>query len=113
MSAPTRMHDDEMGLDADLVRRLLASQHPRWSSLPIERVPSEGTVKAIFRLGGDLAVRLPRIPRHQDDPELPEQLAALALQLPLAIPETVAVGEPPRRPHARRRVRGDLPRRRT
>ena len=56
-----RMHDDEVDTDADLVRRLLASQHPQWADLPIARVASAGTDNAMYRLGDELAVRLPRI----------------------------------------------------
>ena len=56
-----RMHDDEVDTDVDLVRRLLASQFPQWAELPIARVASAGTDNAIYRLGDDLAVRLPRI----------------------------------------------------
>ena len=55
------MHDDEVATNADLVRNLLANQHPQWAALPIERVSSAGTDNAMYRLGEDLAVRLPRI----------------------------------------------------
>lgn len=43
-----------------LVRRLLASQFPQWAELPLVPVASAGTDNAIYRLGEDLAVRLPR-----------------------------------------------------
>jgi aminoglycoside phosphotransferase (APT) family kinase protein len=81
--------------DAVLVRRLLAAQHPQWADLPIERVTSAGTDNAMYRLGDDLAVRLPRIgwavgnitkERHW--------LPVLGPRLPLAVPLPVAVGEP-------------------
>jgi hypothetical protein len=44
-----------------LVARLLAEQFPQWADSPIEPVHSAGTDKAIYRLGDDMAVRLPRI----------------------------------------------------
>jgi hypothetical protein len=56
-----RMHADEMPTDVSLVRRLLAAQFPNWADLPIEPVESAGTDNAIYRLGNDLAVRLPRV----------------------------------------------------
>ncbi len=89
------MHDDEVDTDADLVRRLLASQHPQWADRPIERVPSAGTDNAMYRLGDDLAVRLPRI-HWAVDAVVKEQrwLPVLAPHLPLAVPLPVAVGEP-------------------
>src|SRR5215475_15427436 len=50
----------EVQIDIPLVRRLVAAQFPRWASLPIEPVESAGWDNTIFRLGADLAVRLPR-----------------------------------------------------
>jgi aminoglycoside phosphotransferase (APT) family kinase protein len=89
-----KLHDDEVDIDVGLVRRLLSVQFPQWSELPVERVDSTGTVNAIFRLGDQLAVRLPRTPRWHDlDTELC-WLDGLAARLPVAIPEAVARGEP-------------------
>ena len=93
--SPTRMHVDEVDTDAALVRRLLESQHPQWAELPIERVPSAGTDNAIYRLGDDLAVRLPRI--HwaiETVAKEQEWIPRLAPHLPLAAPLPVASGEP-------------------
>jgi aminoglycoside phosphotransferase (APT) family kinase protein len=59
--AAAKMHADEADIDVPLVRRLLAAQFPQWAGLPVERVASSGTDNAIYRLGADLAVRLPRI----------------------------------------------------
>jgi aminoglycoside phosphotransferase (APT) family kinase protein len=92
---PTRMHADEVETDVPLVRRLLAAQHPQWAELPIERVPSAGTDNAMYRLGGDLAVRLPRI--HWAVGAVAKEqhwLPLLAPHLPLAIPLPVARGRP-------------------
>ena len=55
-----RMRADELDIDEPLVRRLLAERFPEWADRPLRRVEPEGTVHAIFRLGDDLAVRLPR-----------------------------------------------------
>jgi aminoglycoside phosphotransferase (APT) family kinase protein len=55
------MHEGELQTDEALVRRLLADQFPHWSELPLERVASSGTDNALYRLGRDLVVRLPRI----------------------------------------------------
>jgi aminoglycoside phosphotransferase (APT) family kinase protein len=89
------MHDDEVETDAALVRRLLASQHPRWADLPIVRVPSAGTDNAMYRLGDDLAVRLPRI--HWSVGHVVKErewLPLLAPHLPLAVPIPIADGSP-------------------
>ncbi len=90
-----RMHADEVDTDASLVRRLLAAQFPRWAGLRIEAVATAGTDNALYRLGEDMVVRMPRI--HwavgQVDKEQ-EWLPKLAPHLPLAIPVPLAMGEP-------------------
>jgi aminoglycoside phosphotransferase (APT) family kinase protein len=89
------MHDDEIDTDVELVRGLLASQHPQWADLPIERVQSAGTDNAMYRLGDDLAVRLPRIDWAVDTVAKEQRwLPFLARHLPLEVPLPVAAGEP-------------------
>ena len=89
------MHADEVDTDVSLVRRLLAAQFPHWADLPIEPVLSIGTDNAIYRLGDDMCVRLPRIhwAVEQVDKEH-EWLRKLAPHLPLAIPVPLAKGMP-------------------
>ena len=89
------MHADELEIDVALVRRLLAEQFPEWTSLPLRRVEPDGTVNAIFRLGDDLALRLPRRagPTTPGGKEL-DWLPRLAPLLPLEIPVPVAQGRP-------------------
>jgi aminoglycoside phosphotransferase (APT) family kinase protein len=89
------MHADERRIDEPLVRRLLAGQFPKWADLPLRRVEPSGTVNAVFRLGDDLAVRLPR----RDGPTEPgsteiDWLPRLAPLLPVEIPVPVAQGRP-------------------
>lgn len=89
------MHADEAETDADLVRRLLRAQFPRWADLPITRLASGGTVNAIYRLGEDLTVRLPLRPGDAEAIAMEARLLPrLAPLLPLPIPEVVAVGAP-------------------
>jgi aminoglycoside phosphotransferase (APT) family kinase protein len=93
--AVRKMHADELDIDADLVRRLLGAQFPRWANLPLERVVSSGTDNAIFRLGPELAVRLPRIEWAVGQVEIENRwLPKLASYLPLATPILLAMGEP-------------------
>lgn len=89
------MHADEVPTDVRLVRRLLRSQHPDWADLPIEPVVSAGTDNAMFRLGEDLAVRLPRI-AWAVDAITKEQawVPKIAAAVPLSIPLPVATGAP-------------------
>jgi len=89
------MHADEVDTDADLVRRLLRAQHPQWADLPIERLASDGTDHAIYRLGEELAARLPRI--HWAAGQVASErrwLPVLAPLLPLRLPVPVASGAP-------------------
>jgi aminoglycoside phosphotransferase (APT) family kinase protein len=93
--AAAKMHADEVETDASLVRRLLAAQFPRWAELPVELVPDWGTDNALYRLGGDMVVRLPRVERTTAtmDKEL-RWLPKLAPLLPLATPVPLGVGRP-------------------
>jgi aminoglycoside phosphotransferase (APT) family kinase protein len=89
------MHADEVATDAALVRRLLRAQHPRWADLPIALVPSAGTDNALYRLGDEMVVRLPRIGWAVGQVELEwEWLPRLARLLPVAVPAPLAVGVP-------------------
>lgn len=89
------MHPDEFAVDTGLVRRLLAAQQPELAGLPVQPVASAGTDNALFRLGDDLVVRLPRIRWAVDDVAKEQRwLPRLAPRLPLAIPEPVAEGRP-------------------
>ncbi|WP_201761469.1 MULTISPECIES: aminoglycoside phosphotransferase family protein [unclassified Nonomuraea] len=90
-----KMHAEELDIDAGLVRRLVAGQFPQWAGLPVEPFPSGGTVNAIFRLGDDLAVRLPRVAWGVDDVAKEHHwLPRLAPLLPAAIPTVLGLGEP-------------------
>jgi aminoglycoside phosphotransferase (APT) family kinase protein len=90
-----KMHADEVDIDAPLVRRLIAAQFPRWAALPIEPIDSAGTDNAIYRLGRDMAARLPRVgsAARQLDKEH-EWLPRLAPRLPFATPVPRARGGP-------------------
>lgn len=90
-----RMHADEVDVDEDLVRRLLADQMPHLAHLPIVRVEPWGTDNGIWRLGDELVVRLPRIAWAVGQVTREAGfLPRLAPHLPVAVPEPVAIGEP-------------------
>lgn len=89
------MHADETEISVALVRRLIASQFPVWSALSVEPVASMGTDNALYRLGSDKVVRLPRV--LWAAPSLEREFACLsrlARSVPLAIPEPLALGNP-------------------
>jgi aminoglycoside phosphotransferase (APT) family kinase protein len=91
------VHANERPIDVLLVRDLIDRQFPVWRHLPVTPVESAGTDNALFRLGKQLAVRLPRIPgaTGQIGKEF-RWLPLLAPHLPLPIPVPVAQGKPDR-----------------
>jgi aminoglycoside phosphotransferase (APT) family kinase protein len=84
----------EISIDINLVQQLLTEQFPNLCNLPIQEVDA-GWDNSMFRLGDNLAVRLPR---RQLAAELigHEQtwLPRLAPQLPLPVPTPLYLGQP-------------------
>jgi aminoglycoside phosphotransferase (APT) family kinase protein len=77
------------------VDRLIARQFPRWAGLPIGRVRSAGTDNALYRLGADLVVRLPRTPGAAAGVDTEHRwLPRLSPLLPLAVPVPLGRGVP-------------------
>jgi aminoglycoside phosphotransferase (APT) family kinase protein len=91
----TRMHTDELDLPVALVERLLEDQFPRWTGRPVRRLASSGTDNAMFRLGDDLVVRLPRIHWASGGVDHEAQwLPQVDGLLPVTIPRVLGVGAP-------------------
>ena len=89
------MHVDEVDTNVPLVGRLLITQFPQWANLPIEQAQSAGTGNALYRLGDDMVVRLPRIPSAVGQVDKEQKwLPRLAPLLPLNIPVPLAKGKP-------------------
>ena len=89
----SKMHSDEVETDSALVKQLLISQFPQWAELPIKPVLSAGTDNALYKLGEDMVVRLPRIEKavNHIDKEM-HWLPRLAPLLPVAIPTPLVKG---------------------
>ena len=89
------MHVDQIYIDEPLVRELLAAQFPDWADLGLSRVESAGTENAIYRLGDDMAIRLPYLSANTIQIDKDHHwLPLLGPQLPLPIPIQVAKGAP-------------------
>ncbi|MDT9698062.1 phosphotransferase [Streptomyces sp. P17] len=89
------MRPDELDIDAEPVRRLIAEQFPQWAGRPVRPVRSAGTDNAMYRLGDDLVARLPRLPGGQGQIIREHRwLPRPAPHLPLPVPVPLAVGEP-------------------
>jgi aminoglycoside phosphotransferase (APT) family kinase protein len=84
-----------MVIDADLVRRLVASQFPQWAGLPVAPLEFGGWDNRTFHLGADMSVRLPRAAPYAAQVEKEHRwLPALAPHLSLPIPAPLAMGAP-------------------
>lgn len=94
MAVP-RMHDDEVDVDETLVGRLLATQLPELAGRRVRKIEAWGTDHAIFRLGDDLSVRVPKIgwAARQGEKER-RWLPVLAPHLPIEVPVPLAMGAP-------------------
>jgi len=82
-------------IDSALVSRLVAEQFPKWADLSVRPVPRQGNDNRTFRLGEQLAVRLPSAAGYveavaKEDNVLPYLSRHVAMHLP----RTVAVGAP-------------------
>jgi len=84
-----------LAISSALVSGLIGRQCPQWAGLPIKPVVSAGTDNALFQLGTDFCVRMPKaewsttLIRKEA-----EWLPKLHHQLPLAIPELAWLGAP-------------------
>lgn len=91
----TTLHDDELPITDDLVRRLVDSQFPGYTDQPLRRLSASGSTNLLFRLGEQLLVRLPRQPGGGAGIDAEMGWPALvAPELPVPTPQIVAVGEP-------------------
>ena len=92
----TDFHQDgRAGIDAALVRRLIAQQFPQWADLPVTPVKLDGWDNRTYRLGTELTARLPTHESYTAAVHKEHQwLPVLAPSLPVAIPEAVAKGSP-------------------
>lgn len=89
------MHADEIPIDENLARHLIATQFPQCQHEPVRAVDADGTVNAIFRIGDGLAARFPRTATPLET--LEAEAAAMrefAENSPIAAPTPVAIGQP-------------------
>jgi aminoglycoside phosphotransferase (APT) family kinase protein len=93
------MHAGQLDISVEVVHRLVAAQFPRWRGMSVQRVASDGTVNAIFRVGDRLTARFPLMPGDTEEARrtLRAEAAAAAMLLGrtrFPTPEPVALGEP-------------------
>ena len=87
--------DGRAGIDAALVRRLIAAQFPQWRDLAIRPVEVDGWDNRTYRLGNDMTVRLPTHESYVPAVDKEQRwLPVLAPRLPVPIPTPLAKGAP-------------------
>ena len=92
--AVNRMPAAEVEVSADLVRQLLADQHPDLAGLPVEFL-ANGWDNELYRVGDGLVARLPRRALGAQIIKNEQRwLPGLAPRLPLSIPYPVRTGVP-------------------
>jgi aminoglycoside phosphotransferase (APT) family kinase protein len=97
-----------------LVRALVDRALPACAALPLSPLQSGGSSNALFRLGRELLVRLPRQPGGSATIEKEARwLPLIGPRLPTSVPEIVALGDPdlgyPERWSVVRWIEGDVP----
>jgi aminoglycoside phosphotransferase (APT) family kinase protein len=86
--------NQDLELDEELVRSLLKEHHPDLAELPLKEVIG-GWGNQMWRLGDDLALRIPRRPQLLEPLRKEHQwLPRLAPQLPLPVPVPLHLVEP-------------------
>jgi aminoglycoside phosphotransferase (APT) family kinase protein len=109
----TGLHDDEIPIDADLVRALVAEALPQYADLDVWPLEASGSTNALFRLGSDLLVRMPRQPGGSGIEKEARWLPMVERELSIPVPTVIALGEPglgyPERWSVNRYLQGRLP----
>lgn len=87
--------DNQVIIDAALVRKLIATQLPQWKNFEVRPVAHGGWDNRTFHLGEQLLVRMPSAAQYAGKVEKEHQwLPLLAPLLPLPIPIPLVVGKP-------------------
>jgi aminoglycoside phosphotransferase (APT) family kinase protein len=91
------LHSDEIPIEAEMVRGLVGRAMPALADAPVRRLASSGSTNALYLLGDELLVRLPRQPGGSTTiSKEATWLPVLAPLLPVSVPDVVAVFEPDR-----------------
>ncbi|MET0526681.1 MAG: aminoglycoside phosphotransferase family protein [Nocardioides sp.] len=88
------LHDDEIPIDAALVRALVAEALPQYAGLDVRPLGASGSTNALFRLGSHLVVRMPRQTGGSALEKEARWLPMVERELSVAVPTVIAVGEP-------------------
>lgn len=91
----SRLHADELPIDLALVRQLVDRAFPEYVEEDLRHMNDSGSSNALFRLGNDRLVRLPR--QRGGGASIDKEaswLPYVAPRVTVDVPEVVGVGEP-------------------
>lgn len=95
MQCVSALHEDDLAVDDDLVRRLIETSVPQYAALDLQRLQPSGSSNALFRLGDELLVRVPRQPGGSATiAKEARWLTVVAPAMSAAVPMVVEVGGP-------------------
>lgn len=86
---------DNIKIDTNLVKKLIAEQFPQWQSLSIHPVAQSGWDNRTFHLGEEMVIRLPSDKEYE--PQIEKEyrwLPSLSKQLSFQITQPIALGKP-------------------
>ena len=90
-----RLHADELSIDLNLVRCLVDRAFPEYASYDLKPTRDSGSSNALFRLGEDLLVRMPREPGGGATIDKEARwLPFVSSRVTAAVPRIVCIGEP-------------------
>jgi aminoglycoside phosphotransferase (APT) family kinase protein len=90
-----QLHSDELSTDVTLVRRLVATAFPEYAGHDLTPTRDSGSSNALFRLGEDMLVRLPRQPGGGATIDKETRwLPFVGSRITFAVPRVLGVGEP-------------------
>lgn len=87
----TRLHDEEPDTGPEVVRTLLR-QVPEMAALPLDALSNTGSDNALYRLGTEFVLRLPRFPDAARRLAVELDWLPRLGELPAAVPEVVHAG---------------------
>jgi aminoglycoside phosphotransferase (APT) family kinase protein len=91
----SRLHADELPVDRALVRQLVDRAFPQYVDEDLTRLNDSGSSNALFRLGNDRLVRLPR--QRGGGASIDKEaswLPYVAARVSVEVPEVLGLGEP-------------------
>ncbi|WP_159081399.1 phosphotransferase [Nocardioides sediminis] len=91
----SQLHSDELSIDVPLVRRLVDRAFPEYAGHDLVPTRDSGSSNALFRLGEDMQVRLPRQPGGGATIDKEARwLPFVGSRITFAVPTVLGIGEP-------------------